>query len=46
MLLLLRRPLSNAVTLCAFEEFEEPATNETGRWEQKWIWEKEGTFMI
>jgi hypothetical protein len=44
MLLLLRRPLRNAVTLCAFEEFDELTTALTRRWEQKWVWGRGKNF--
>jgi len=45
MLLLLRRSLRNAVTLCAFEEFDEATTALTRSWEQKWVWGDEKTSM-
>jgi hypothetical protein len=45
MLLLLRRPLRDAVTFCAVDEFDEPTTSLTRRWEQKWVWGEEITFM-
>jgi len=45
MILLLRRPLRNAVTLCAFEEFDEPTTALTRRSVQKWVWGEKRTFM-